>query len=162
MPRQLSHAYSIGKSDTPLFGTRGTCTNKFVARSTKMRHRTTNKKTKKLRKKSLELQAFVKHSSELHEVLNDGVLTRLAWDLFQAEIFSQATRTNITHVMLSESDKATKLVGAIIQSIKSDNSNLLTILDCCDKYLELKPVVMRMREEYDHLKDVSPGFKNGT
>ncbi len=126
-----------------------------------MSHSTTNKKAKKLRKKSLELQAFVKHSSELHEILNDGVGSRLAWDLFQAEIFSQATRTNITHVMLSESDKATKLVGALIQSIKSDNSNLQTILDCCGKYIELRPVIDRMREEYDNLKDVLPGFKDG-
>ncbi len=127
-----------------------------------MRHHTTNKKAKRPRKKSLELQAFVKHSSELHQVLNDGVVTRLAWDLFQAEIFSQATRNNITHVMLSESDKASKVVGALIQSIKSDGSNLLTILDSCDEHIELRPVVMRMREEYDHLKDVLPGFKDGT
>ena len=119
------------------------------------------KRTKKRKENPSELQAFIKHSSELHAALNDGVLIRLTWDLCQNEVLSQAAVSNITHEMLSESAKATKLVGTLLKSIRADNSKFIPILKCCSTYLELKPVVTRIRQDYKLLCDIQPGFKSG-
>ncbi len=122
----------------------------------------TNKKAKKTKSKPLEVQAFIKHSSELHEALNDGVMTRLAWDLFSAEIFSDATRSNITNNSnISENERASKFVSALGKVIKSNNTKFTVTLGKCYGYLELKPVVTRILQEYETLKDVCPGFKAG-
>lgn len=121
------------------------------------------KKTKKTKSKSLELQAFSKHSSELHEALNDGVMARLVWDLFAEKVFSHATCINILNVMLSVPDKATKLVSALLKVLKTDNNKFTAILNCCDRYLELKPIVNRVREECKELElqNVLPKFPSG-
>ncbi len=122
----------------------------------------TKKKNKRTKAKSIEFQAFSKHSSELHEALNDGVITSLAWKLFQYKVFSHSTVEIVTNPMLSAPEKATKLVGAMIKVIKTDRDNLKIILDQCNRFLELGPVVEQMKEEYEKLKDVCPGFKEGT
>ena len=113
----------------------------------------TKKKNKRTKAKSIEFQAFSKHSSELHEALNDGVITSLAWKLFQYKVFSHSTVQIVTNSMLSTPENATKLVSALLKVIKTDEDKFTIILEQCNQSLELHPVVERMVKEYEKLRD---------
>ncbi len=100
----------------------------------------------------MALQAFTSHSSELHDALNDGVISRLVWDLVQDHIFSRTNVEMITHVTLSTPEKATKLVSTLMSVIESDSNNLVRVLELCSVYQELEPVVERIQEDYKQLR----------
>ena len=110
------------------------------------------KKTKSPKPKSPELQAFVKHSSQLHGALNGGILIRLAWDLHQGGILSRSAVETITHEMLSDSKQASKLVNVLERSISTEFLYFDIICDSCSKYIELESTIDRMKRTCINLR----------